>query len=357
MLFVDSFARRKLRFVVAPLGLLAALSGCSDQGSEGASGSGGRNSGGTSTAGGTAGSTTGAGGSGAGVGGFATGGSTGGVGTGGAGTAGAATGGAGTGGAGTAGAGGGASGSGGVNSTPGCGASTWPESARYSIDVDGTMRDYILSVPDTYDPNQPYRLIFGWHPRGGSAEQVATGFLGGYYGLEELADGSAIFVAPEGIDQGWANTGGRDIAFLRAMLDRFNGELCIDEDRIFSTGFSYGGMMSFAVGCAMGDVFRAIAPMSGALYSGCEDGDHPVAVWGAHGSDDDIVPLPDGESARDIFLERNGCGTATTPIEPSPCVSYEGCTAGYPVVWCEFAGGHTPITNSGASIWAFFSQF
>jgi poly(3-hydroxybutyrate) depolymerase len=232
-----------------------------------------------------------------------------------------------------------------------------PESGRFSIDVDGTTREYILSVPDSYDPQHPYRLIFGWHPRGGSAEQVATGFLGGFYGLEDLASGSAIFVAPEGIDQGWANTGGRDIAFLRAMLDRFKGELCIDEDRIFSTGFSYGGMMSFAVGCAMGDVFRAIAPMSGAQYSGCEDGDHPIAVWGTHGDADDVVPLSDGEAARDVFLERNGCGSATTPVDPSPCVSYEGCAAGYPVVWCEFSGGHMPFSNAGPSIWAFFSQF
>jgi poly(3-hydroxybutyrate) depolymerase len=239
----------------------------------------------------------------------------------------------------------------------GCGADSWPESNRYSIDVDGSAREYILAVPDGYDSNQPYRLVFAWHPRGGSAEQVATGFGGGYYGLESLANGSAIFVSPEGIDAGWANTGGRDIAFLRAMLDRFNSELCIDESRIFSTGFSYGGMMSFAVGCAMGDLFRAIAPMSGALYSGCEDGEAPIAVWGAHGDNDTVVPLADGERALDVFLERNHCESEATPVDPSPCVSYSGCDAGYPVVWCEFSGGHTPISNSGQSIWSFFSQF
>mgnify|MGYP006206118421 CR=1 FL=1 len=45
--------------------------------------------------------------------------------------------------------------------------------------------------------------------------------------------------------------------------------------------FSYGGMMSHAVGCAMGDVFRAIAPMAGAQISGCEDGDAPIwPSWG-----------------------------------------------------------------------------
>ncbi|WP_438040838.1 alpha/beta hydrolase family esterase [Sorangium sp. So ce128] len=254
-------------------------------------------------------------------------------------------------------AGSGSSGAGGEAQSAGCGSATAPKSGRFSVDVGGTTREYILAVPDNYDSSRPYRLIFTWHPRGGSAEQVATGFGGGYYGLQSRANGSAIFVSPEGLDQGWANTGGRDIAFLRAMLDRFRGELCIDESRIFSTGFSYGGMMSYAIGCAMGDEFRAIASMSGAIYSGCEDGDHPVAMWGAHGKSDNVVPLENGQSARDVFLERNHCGQQTTPVEPSPCVSYEGCDAGYPVVWCEFDGGHAPQNNSGESIWSFFSQF
>ncbi|WP_437667011.1 alpha/beta hydrolase family esterase [Sorangium sp. So ce1182] len=264
----------------------------------------------------------------------------------------------GEGGAGGAGAAGtGSVGAGGETQSAGCGSATAPTSGRFSIDVGGATREYILALPDDYDPSHAYRLIFAWHPRGGSAEQVATGFGGGYYGLQGRAGGSAIFVSPEGIDQGWENRDGRDITFLRAMLDRLRGELCIDQSRIFSTGFSYGGMMSYAIGCAMGDVFRAIAPMSGALYSGCEDGDSPVAMWGAHGDADDVVPLENGQSARDVFLERNHCDQQTTPTEPSPCVSYEGCDEGYPVVWCEFSGGHTPANNSGESIWSFFSQF
>jgi poly(3-hydroxybutyrate) depolymerase len=215
-----------------------------------------------------------------------------------------------------------------------------------------------LTLPDDYDPGNAYPVIFGWHPLGGSAEGIAGGgFIGGYYGLENLANGSAIFVAPDGIDDGWANTGGRDIAFLEAMLDRFRSELCIDEGRIFSTGFSYGGMMSFAIGCALGDVFRAIAPMSGALYSGCEEGDAPIAVWGAHGNVDNVVPLDNGEAGLEVFLERNNCGSQTVATDPSPCVSYEGCDAGYPVTWCEFDGGHTPPDFAAEAIWDFFSQF
>lgn len=240
--------------------------------------------------------------------------------------------------------------------TSGCGSSP-PASGRFDIDVDGTTREYILKVPDDYDPNHPYPIVFAWHPRGGSAEQVATGFGGGYYGLESLANGSAIFVSPEGIDAGWANPGGRDIAFTRAMIERFTAELCIDESRLFSTGFSYGGMMSFAIACELGDLFRAIAPMSGALYSGCMDRDFPIAMMGWHGDDDEIVPLSDGEAGRDVVAANNHCDGSTVPHDVSPCVEYTGCDEGYPTVWCEFQGGHTPAQNAAQPIWAFFSQF
>jgi len=46
--------------------------------------------------------------------------------------------------------------------------------------------------------------------------------------------------------------------------------------------------------------------------------------------------------SRDEILARNGClGNTTAPFDakyPS-CVTYTGCPAAYPVVWCEFAGG------------------
>lgn len=286
------------------------------------------------------------------------------------GTSGGSSGGSGGGNAGTS-----SGGSGGGAQSSGCNAMTMPESGRFDIDVDGETREYIIAIPDDYDSSHPYRLIFGWHPWGGSAQQVAGNGNNGYYGLVSQAQGSAIFVAPEGQDfggngLGWGNQGGKDLAFLQAMLDRFRSELCIDEDRIFSTGFSFGGMMSFAVGCSQDSMMRAIAPQAGnSTVSGCEDGDRPVAVMGFHGDDDTVVVIEGGREGRDVFVERNGCSEETMPVTPSwcdglnesnkpcSCVSYQGCDEGYPVIWCEFNGPHTPAPNSGATIWNFFAQF
>lgn len=270
----------------------------------------------------------------------------------------------------------GASSGGGATAGPtpsaGCGKATTLMNGRASIDVGGKMREYILALPTGYDPKLPYRLVFGWHPLGGSASQVANG---GYYGLKSKAD-QLILVAPEGLPYnngtslGWGNTNGGDIAFLQAMLERFRAELCVDEARIFSTGFSFGGMMSYAAGCSPNSMMRAIAPMAGnSMVSGCLAGDRPVAMMGFHGDHDGVVNISGGRTARDVFVKRNGCSNETTPVsggwceglasnyEPCSCVSYNGCKAGYPVIWCEYNADHMPAPSSGTTLWDFFSQF
>lgn len=257
----------------------------------------------------------------------------------------------------------------------GCGAEA-PESGRFDIDVDGLTREYILRVPDNYDSSRTYPLVFTWHPWGGSAEQTAgSGFGGGYYGLQSAAGDATILVSPEGIDfggngLGWENPNGRDENFMRAMLTRFEEQLCVDESRVFSTGFSFGGMMSFALGCDAADVIRAVAPQAGnTSVSGCGNSDLPVALMGFHGTEDTVVDIDGGRTGRDKILERNGCSQTSTTIDggwcdvagdnyqPCTCVSYEGCMQGYPVIWCEFTGPHTPAPNAGQTLWDFFSQF
>jgi poly(3-hydroxybutyrate) depolymerase len=246
----------------------------------------------------------------------------------------------------------------------GCGMPAGLESGAASINVSGTMRDYILRLPDDYDPSHAYKLIFGFHARGGTASQVAGGSNNDYYGLYSKSQGSAIFVSPNGIDAGWRNTDDRDIDLVKALIALFDAELCVDHARIFSVGFSFGGMMSDAVGCAMADVFRAIAPMAGAvqtpehLYSECNQPNmHPIAVWMAHGTSDTVVPLADGKTALDIFIERAQCDAATMPVAPSPCVAYQGCLEGYPIHYCEWDGGHGVPSFASQAIWNFFDGF
>jgi poly(3-hydroxybutyrate) depolymerase len=274
----------------------------------------------------------------------------------------------------------------------GCAAANVPPSGPMTIDVDGTMREYIVKVPANYDPMKPYRLIFAWHGLGGSAMQVAQGFGGGYYGLESRAMGSAIFIAGQGLPAndgqpkagtpappptgasgsqarvmavaanggaGWPNLNGRDVAFVKKLLVWAESNYCVDTTRVFSVGMSYGGIMSNTLGCQMGDVFRAIAPMSGSgpnSFGGNKCVGH-VAAWLSHGDMDDVVAFSAGQKSRDHWVMVNNCQMDTMPEGSNGCVAYQGCDPGYPVVWCQFAGGHTVPPFSSDEIWQFFSQF
>ncbi len=257
-----------------------------------------------------------------------------------------------------------ASGTGGSsNVSPGCGSSTTTSpcatsGSTCSLDVSGTQRSYYVQLPDNYDPSTPYPVIFQFHPWGGSAE----GSLTMYQLRSKIPD--AIYVSPQGLDAGgsgpgWANTNGVDIAFTEAMVADVQAKYCVDNTRIFSTGFSYGGMMSFAIACELSDVFRAIAPMAGSLYSAfnCSGTGPAIAMWGSHGTSDNVVPLEDGRAALEKVLQQSHCGTETTPVEPSPCVQYQGCDPGYEVTWCEWDGQHGIPSFGSEAIAEFFSQF
>lgn len=244
--------------------------------------------------------------------------------------------------------------------SPGCGKATYPASGAHTMDVGGTERSFIIKLPTAYDPNKPYKIIFAWHPRGGSGLDTSTGSFGGaYYGMEAQSKGAVFLVAPDGLgaagSTGWPNSGGQDVAFAKAMVAKFIGEYCIDTERVFSVGFSFGAMMSNTVGTQMADVFRAIAPSSGSGVRGSGMG--PVAVWISHGGKDSTLGIEGGEAARDFWVKNNHC-TTPGPADANGCVQYQGCDAGYPVIWCyQPDAGHRPPSFAPTETWKFFSQF
>ncbi|MET9468321.1 RICIN domain-containing protein [Streptomyces sp. NPDC006544] len=265
-----------------------------------------------------------------------------------------------------------------LSSGGGCGSAPTLASGTHTIQSGGKSRSFILRVPDNYSSSQPYRLIFAFHWRGGTAGDVASGGTSGkawsYYGQQEQSDNSAILVAPQGLDNGWANPGGEDVTFVDDMIRRIEGGLCVNTAQRFATGFSWGGGMSYALACTRANVFRAVAVISGGEISGCSGGAQPIAYFGIHGVSDSVLNIAQGRSLRDRFVSNNGC-TSQSPREPAPgsrthiTTTYSGCRAGYPVQWAAFDGGHLPGPVDGSSnesgvttwtkgeIWRFFAQF
>jgi len=284
--------------------------------------------------------------------------SSGGMSMGGAMTGGATNGGAGSSGGSPAGGTGGSTGSG----SPGCGIASPLKTGNFTESVGGTSRKWMLDVPSNYDASKPYRLIFVWHPLGGSGSQIVSG---GFNGLKSLSSNTTIFATADGLNgsnseasgTGWWNANGGDMKLVQIMLDKINAGLCVDQQRIFSTGFSFGGMMSYTLPFEF-DVFRAVAPCSG------KDGVIPheskfnrsIPIMAFHGNNDTFVLTSLGKAFFDQYRTgRNHCGTQTKPVDPSPCVEYQDCDA--PSTWCEFSGAHETWSQEPQAIWKFFSQF
>ncbi|KAK0614476.1 hypothetical protein B0T14DRAFT_570410 [Immersiella caudata] len=242
----------------------------------------------------------------------------------------------------------------------GCGKEPTITDGPHTAVANGKTREFIIKLPANYDKNRPYRLIFTFHPLNGSARQVANGDSSTepFYGLPPVSNNSAIFVSPNGQVagsvggmMGWANAGGEDVLFVDAIMEKIEAALCINQDLRFSTGFSYGGAISYA-----------LASLGGGPKS-------PIAFYQQHGTGDQVLPISGARQVRDILLRANGCTPVTPEVTPNGATStqvvYKGCKEGFPATWVVFNGPHTPAYADAGSVkpiggpnfWNFLSQF
>lgn len=178
-------------------------------------------------------------------------------------------------------------------------------SLQRQLRVGGRTRSYLLDLPPRYAARGPLPLVINFHGGGGSPSgaRAQSGFsaLGARVG--------AIVVYPAGSgrfsDQRlltW-NTGSccgyaqaqkvDETAFVRALIDTLEHTYSIDRNRIYATGLSNGGMMTYLVGCTLADRFAAIAVISGELSMDCHPS-RPVSVLIIHGTADENLPYDGG---------------------------------------------------------------
>jgi poly(3-hydroxybutyrate) depolymerase len=233
--------------------------------------------------------------------------------------------------------------------SPGCGkpATGTSRYERRTIAVRGVDREYFLWVPRTYDPQRAYPIVFRWHGAGGN------GTSGGLE-IEGQSKEDAIIASPSGINGRWtASADSPDVELFDTLLKQLGNDLCLDTSRVFSYGFSNGAYFTNFLGCIRTSVLRAVAPVEGGPSgSGCTG---KVAAWITHGTPDTTVRIAQGIATRDHYLQVDGCGAMTVPDPPAPCIRYQGCASGYPVVWCQTDSPHNPqgpFTAPGA--WGFF---
>jgi poly(3-hydroxybutyrate) depolymerase len=221
----------------------------------------------------------------------------------------------------------------------------------------------------------------GLHPAGDGPNFDAKSYA--YFGLRREAlnaNQPAIFVAPDTDPAGGLWNYNTDVVYFDDLLKLMTENLCIDESRVFTTGFSYGAMMSFGLSNGRASKLRAAVTMAPSQF-GPSAASGPIAYMSTTGMDDGTCrwgnETSGGEGCVMTHAKANGCTipstlpTATKGSKKYVCYDFEGCKAGYPVKVCTFDGPHTPSSvDDGTQVgedglkafipplaWKFMSQF
>lgn len=212
--------------------------------------------------------------------------------------------------------------------------------AESTMDVRGASRRYLLSSPAWEEGGDPLPLVLDFHGLAEGAEVHAGMTQLGPMGVEE----GFVTVFPHGTGQPvrWdvepSIEANADLAFVEALLERVEGERCVDTSRVYATGLSNGAMMSSVVACTMTDRLAAIAPVAGiAMPEGCEPS-RPIPILTFHGTADPILLFNGGvgTGVLDSALGGGGGETTTTTMPPA---DIDG--PGYPATvrqWAELNG-------------------
>ena len=275
--------------------------------------------------------------------------------------------------------------------SPGCGKTTDFPAMGVQINLDfgpeaDGQRAFYLSLPPDYDPNRPHKLVIAY---------AGTNWVGRaiqpYFGFEGFSEPDEIFVYPDVVwreFQGWGTMGGwllgphahpahgmQDIAFTESILDYMSDNFCVDPEKVFAAGHSWGGDMAMVVACFLGDRFRAAAPSAANRPYWFEKGGGEWAtcvgetdLWFFFGQNDDHFtnqeyPGAIGDECRDFWLREKLCEGADFSEDlfvgksPNECVSYTGCSSTLRYCFYDAEFGHQNPDYYTKSVLEFFRSF
>lgn len=198
---------------------------------------------------------------------------------------------------------------------------TKPGDYTFSFEHQGRKRFYLLHIPASYKETEPTALIVALHGGGGNMNHMAEDK--NYKLISKSEQAGFIVVFPNGTSKfnsgkfstwnagnccGYARDNKiDDVGFIKEMINRIKNQVSIDQNKIFATGMSNGGMMSYRLACEMSDTFKAIAPVAGTDgVVDCKPKD-TISVLHIHAKNDDHVLFTGGagKNASDKALISN----------------------------------------------------
>jgi len=265
-----------------------------------------------------------------------------------------------------------------------------------TIQSGGLTRDYLLYIPASYTGATAVPLLFNLH--GYTSNNLEQLFYGDFRPIADTAN--FLMVLPNGTldaqgNRFWntflGNSSVNDVGFIRDLLNSLQANYNIDANRVYSTGMSNGGFLSYSLACELNDRITAIASVTGSMIqsklNAC-DLVRPVPVMEIHGTADNTVPYNGSPLATFVAIPTlvsawvgfNNCNPTPTITQVPNINTTDGCTAelqrytggdlGSTVEHYKInGGGHTwpgaafniGVTNqdfkASQEIWRFFRQY
>jgi polyhydroxybutyrate depolymerase len=184
-----------------------------------------------------------------------------------------------------------------------------------SMTVDGRTRTYILNLPPSYYTSSDFSLVIAMHGGGGESSQFeSTSLL-----TEKANEAGFIVVYPDGVKSDGALAArtwnaGRccdyardenidDVKFIGLLIDNLVGKYKINAKKVFATGHSNGGMLSYRLACEVPGKIAAIAvsECSMVVKQPCNPS-RPVPVLHMHSVQDDRVSYTGGVGITGVYF-------------------------------------------------------
>ena len=235
--------------------------------------------------------------------------------------------------------------------------------AKYSktthIQTGGKSREIFVYVPDCHTENRP--LVISVH---GMNQDIAyQKSMAQWEKVADTANFSVVYPQSDGTQ--WDISGMTDINFMLDIIKMMVDEYQIDETRVYITGFSMGGMLTYHIINKVADKFAAFGPISGYnLWGASYDCSRPVPICHVHGTSDSVVSYDGIESIIKGFANKDNC-------DPTPEVTqvnnickkthYKNGDCETEVILYSVQGRDHEPTNNGFhttnALWSFFRNY
>lgn len=174
-----------------------------------------------------------------------------------------------------------------------------------SILVEGVERTFIVHTPKNYTKNDTLPMVIVLHGGGGKGKGMIR-----LTGFNDVSDANNfIVVYPDGIKHQWNdgrevnkafidNKEVNDVLFISELIDTMIAGYNADPNRVYITGISNGGIMSFRLACELSGKIAAFAPVAASMtpfqLKYCTP-PRIVPVMLIFGNEDPLVPFEGGQ--------------------------------------------------------------